>query len=282
MPSCRGVSGPRRAFTLIELLVVIAIIAVLVGLLLPAVQKVREAASRTRCLNNLKQIGIAVLAYENTNGVIPPSSVTQTPLGTANHGWVPFILPFMEQNTLATMYDWTKNWDDTSSSGNQAVIKTQLTLLQCPSTARRDRIDTSKGGGAAAGDYAPVSGVSTDDGVMRRDVFTPITEIIDGTSNTIIICEVAGRPELWQMGKYASAGPVSGAGWADFDAQFHTNGAVPINQTNDNEIYSFHSGRALFLFADGSVHSVRETTDKTITNRLITRAGGEAVTGADY
>ncbi len=150
MPARRA---PRRGFTLIELLVVIAIIAILIGLLLPAVQKVREAAARSKCTNNLKQIALAAFSYESSNGVLPPGYLGQKPIAQiyansdemwtagANAHWIgvlPFLLPHLEQGAIYNQlqFNWDVNGDGpvwTSNATNWTMAMVKVSTFLCPS-----------------------------------------------------------------------------------------------------------------------------------------------------
>ncbi len=176
MPSFR-LPG-RRGFTLIELLVVIAIIAILIGLLLPAVQKVRSAAARLQCFNNLKQLGVAAQNYQSTFGYLPcPGSgdaVANVGGSTQPGGWSFQVLPFIEQNAIFTT----------------AAVKIPVKVFLCPGRSRQPTIpnDTSHGGvytGWAVGDYAinviPFGGGTNGDPVTQLSILG----ITDGSSNTI-------------------------------------------------------------------------------------------------
>src|SRR5579872_760544 len=207
----------RRGFTLIELLVVIAIIAILIGLLLPAVQKVREAAAKIQCQNNLKQIGLGLLNYESTNGGLPPSATaTQGPVQGAphypySHSWSASLLPYIEQTADYNLYHYNANWNDPV---NYTAIRSPMKLFNCPSTPGSgiERFDTAISAEPACGDYGAINAIkdfvgincfgltkihSSNDprivGGMQRDANTPINSILDGTSNTILIGEDAGR-----------------------------------------------------------------------------------------
>ena len=217
----------KNGFTLVELLVVIAIIGILIGMLLPAVQSVREAASRATCLNNMLQLGLALHNYESANMAFPPSRLEpddqQMPSSVSNSGgesafqsWTTLILPYVEQGNLANEYDFKQAWFDRESSNNYNVIATQVSLYKCPSSPVDDGTDPYHCVGAAAGDYGSINEVKkrvyTDvlqianpgdaarSGLLSKFKKNPIAAATDGTSNTLFVAECAGQPDVYIAG----------------------------------------------------------------------------------
>ena len=128
----------RTAFTLVEVLVVVAIIAILIGLLLPAVQKARDAAARTSCRNNLKQFGLALQNYENANGYLPAGMVTELDIMDSFHTAFTYLLPYIEQDNIYRLYHFDKQWYDPD---NYAAVGQQAPIFFCPSNRTRGVID---------------------------------------------------------------------------------------------------------------------------------------------
>ncbi len=306
----------RSAFTLIELLVVIAIIAILIGLLLPAVQKVREAAARAQCQNNLKQLGLAYHNYASTYDSKFAPSMVSNPSKTV--GWGIFLLPHMEQDNLYRRYNLNAPFFYTNAAfgiDNQSVSNTKLKGWLCPSVPERpgpySYTFTFPGyptisWQAYASDYTPLSGVSQYlaqylglpttglGGPLQRDKDSAILSITDGTSNTILLAEVAGKDRLHRAGRDTGT-QLSGffggmGGWADATSSGSSlwgssgdgataPGTCGVNCSNDYGLYAMHSGGANALMADGSVRFVPASIDIRQLAALVTSKGGEVNTG---
>ena len=310
----------RSAFTLIELLVVIAIIAILIAMLVPAVQKVREAANRTRCENNIKQLALATHAFQSEFRFLPPARIS-TAAGrlmfpNGDRGLFVFLLPFIEQQEVARQFDFgndtfQKNWND---NVNKPAYQTQIPTFQCP-TAMNPRVDVFTGiDKAGTSDYSAVTGVEITSGSAYLAGLVPFTistankngmlelnkknnfkYITDGTSNTVMLAESAGRPEFWVNGILKTGSPaptVGGAAWADGNSTFTIHGAprnwdgsaslggpAAINMTNKGEVYSMHGGGAFLAFGDGSVRFATTTLDIGYLYAMVTRANEDAITG---
>jgi prepilin-type processing-associated H-X9-DG protein/prepilin-type N-terminal cleavage/methylation domain-containing protein len=299
--------GSRRAFTLIELLVVIAIIGVLVGLLLPAVQKIREAANRMKCQNNLKQIGLALHNFHGTHDGFPPGRVLGpfAPLNipaNVEHGSFPFFLPYLEQEALARQYRYDLSW---FHPDNQPAVTMHLKVAQCPS-AEPDRMVTGGrglgyGGKAACTDYAAIRNVDQElvnsglvdrvgiyQSAMCHNFMGSLDRSIpDGASTSLVFGEVAGRPAAYAAGRKVPGGDeVLGGPWASFDNGLTVKGFSFDGTTkpgrcaincNNQDVYSFHPGGANILFADGHVKFVSAAIDVREFVKLVTRMGGEVV-----
>jgi prepilin-type processing-associated H-X9-DG protein len=278
-----------------------------------------------KCQNNLKQIGLAIHNYESTNGVLPPALTDNrtAPLGAGHHMHT-FLLPYLEQDNLYKMIQINNGFADPvnmpAPTGSNRAYSTPVSTFVCPSDPVPAVVDYSATLNIGWGvqryptglqfgrtDYEPVAGVAQnatpflppgtvvggDIGAMYLNSRTRITEITDGTSNTLFVAENDARPVLYVLGgQFRSAGPVSqgGGGWADPIGYLIINGSDPngsgrfpgpcaINCTSDNEVFSFHPGGANILFGDGAVRFIRRDIQLAVLVALVSRSGGEVLPG---
>lgn len=313
----------REAFTLVELLVVILIIGILISLLLPAVQNAREASRTTECANNLKQIGLACLAFATARDSSLPNMQHTEPYS----GWNVHILPHIEENNIYTQYNFSQNWWDDVNSTNRVAGEYRIPTFLCPAAPNFSRwvYHTDDEGDvfqSAATDYVGVSGVyytiNTEENLhmgamafpgrfygatgVEADRSVKLTEIKDGTSHTILVAEMADKPNSWRAGRLAANNlnpetpggiiPVFGFGqwvapnWNHFRSYDFTGensfGPCAVNCSNGGSIYGFHPGGANVVLCDGSVQFVRAGMSQEVLVALVSIRGGEVVSKTDY
>ena len=294
-----------RGFTLIELLVVIAIIAVLIALLLPAVQQAREAARRTQCKNNLRQIGLALHNYHDVCRVFPSgwiavdgSGAPNAHEGTSGVGWATMILPYIEQANVYGQFNASQPLTDPV---NAVFLRSQIPGYKCPSDPQPDYFAiTEEGGGAVLanlpianyiGCFGPENldgcenppgnlpvrpdGTCKGSGVFGHNSSVRIASITDGTTNTFLAGE---RKTVTKLDWFTSWPGMIAEGEEAFQRVCGSADHVPNDPaTHFDDFSSHHTGGAQFCLGDGSVRFISENIDKGVFQSLATIQGSEVI-----
>jgi prepilin-type N-terminal cleavage/methylation domain-containing protein len=299
MPDYLRRTAPR-GFTLIELLVVIAIIAILIGLLLPAVQKVREAAARMSCSNNLKQFGIGLHTYHDAVGRFP---YLRSGGGQNRHTWAVLILPYIEQDNIFTSYrtpitgvsqtDGMNNHTATHATivaARQASVK----IFLCPTRHSPGSLSPIQPGSTVTGqpsDYAacvgdtgtvPTTGVFFMVNSDHMNARTKLSEIVDGTSNTLMLGEKHIQPD--RINDAVQDGVIySGSEQQTYSRRAGASNPLAISNdvTINNQFGSWHTGLCQFVFGDGSVRGVKNSTPGSTLALLANKGDGLVIPNLD-
>ncbi|QDT44860.1 Type II secretion system protein G precursor [Gimesia alba] len=294
---------PRSAFTLIELLVVIAIIAILIALLLPAVQQAREAARRSTCKNNLKQLGLALHNYHETHRLFPPGMiyrvVTTSSPGGKRTPFCVHLLPYIDQANIYNLYDHDQNWHatvhDPQPAGN-GVRLVPIPVWQCPTD--RESIWSANPDGSIRGNYAVNWGQGTFGNQIKPSPFrntfgARMRDITDGSSNTLAMMEML-KPEtsaddyrawIWndepESVVMTRVGPNSSAPdlvthCVSETGRLPCTGGISAN-SRSNASRSLHVGGVHALLCDGAVRFISENIDLNTWQSLSSMSGGEVI-----
>lgn len=296
----------RVGLTLIELLAVVAIVGILIAMLLPAVQQIREAVRRVQCQNNLRQLALGTLNYSGAHNELPPLWKTANKNPWDNFSWRVDVLPFMEAENLRQTLVLEKT---PLSQANLAAVESQLPVFQCPSTPQSPRVITEIGSSTdlrvAAGDYSAIFTTTTDTEARSEGAWFPsgtseasaavlrsqpakLASVGDGLSATVLLFEQAGKPTVFD----SEFAPVPDLGSSVTPFQFFTEGPWAtgesgivsenrVNEWNADGLFGFHVVAHVAL-CDGSVHALASDVDGSVVAALLSRNGREIIDANDW